>query len=393
MPAGVELLPGIRAVPVKRPGTPLINALVALKRLRAKPKWPSPQVEVAKPQATSTPGSIRARTRDLYFRALYFVDEYKKWAWRAARVADRAGHEYGAEVILASGPPHSALVAGAYTARRLGIPFVADLRDPWSDYVAWESSTRDFELRLLRRLERQVLREASAVTSTGEAVASLLVSRDPELRRNVHVIRNGYDGSVRPSAEDTHGRLVILFAGELYVGRDPFPFLEALEWLLSRSDIDPSRIQVIFMGRVDSYAGQSLARWIEDKRCAGVVKILPPQTADAVATTAAESTVLLNLAQGQHLSVPAKTYEHLASGREILLLCEDDCETARLVAGIRGVNQVDPANFDALTRTLFSLYNRHVVGGELTSPSEVDIARFSREAANREFLEVLQSVT
>ena len=389
---GSELLPGIFAVPVKRPKRALLNALVALKRRAKLPKASQPG-EASASQASSEPGSIKGRSREIYFRALYFVDAYKKWAWRAARVARRAGEVYGATVMLASGPPHSALLAGAYAARRLRIPYVADLRDPWSDYLASKSSTRTFELAFLRRLERQILRSAAAITSTGATVAAHLVERDAGLRSKVHVVRNGYDGPVKPGVQGTNGRLVILFAGELYLGRDPFPFLEALEWLLSQSDVDPSRVQVTFMGRVDSYAGTSLTRWMEDKRCAGVVRILPPQASEAVAAAAENSTVLLNLAQQQHLSVPAKTYEHLASGREILLVCEDDCETARLVSGIKGVNQVDPVNFQAFTDTLRSLYTRHVVAGQLTSPPELDVVGFSRDAANRAFLEVLRSVT
>jgi len=388
---GSELLPGIFAVPVKRPTRALLNALVALKQ-RSRPPIALQSGETSASRARAVLVSLKGRARDFYFRALYFVDEYKKWAWRAARVARRAGKVYGAKVILASGPPHSALLAGAYAARRLRIPYVADLRDPWSDYLAW-TSTRTVELAFLRRLERQVLRSAAAITSTGATVAARLVERDVDLRSKVHVVRNGYDGPVKRGVQGTHGRLVILFAGELYVGRDPFPFLEALEWLLSQSDVDPSRVQVTFMGRVDSYAGTSLTRWIEDKRCAGVVRILPPQAPEVVAAAAEDSTVLLNLAQGQPLSVPAKTYEHLASGREILLVCEDDCETARLVSGIKGVNQVDAVNFQAFTNTLRSLYTRHVVAQQLTSPSELDVVGFSRDAANRTFFEVLRSVT
>ena len=389
---GAELLPGIFAVPVKLPERPLLNALVALKG-RAKPRNAAAQIETS--EADQAPGrlSLKGRARELYFRTIYFVDEYKRWAFRASRAAVYAGQAHNAGVILASGPPHSSLVAGAYVGRKLRIPFVADLRDPWSDYLAWASSGRKFQLRLLRSLERKVLRSAAAVTSTGAAVAALLVERDHDLQDKMRVIRNGYDGAIAPSVRSTEGRLVILFAGELYVGRDPFSFLAALERLLLRPEIDSSRIEVTFMGRVDTYAGKSLTRWIEEHGCARVVRVLPPQSAEAVAVAVTKSTVLLNLAQGQPLSVPAKTYEHLASGREVLLFCEDDCETARLVSGIAGVNQVDPANFKAVTEVLLDLYSRHVVAGQLTSPAEFDVARFSRQAANRAFLEVLESVT
>ncbi len=330
--------------------------------------------------------------RDAYFRTIYFVDEYKKWAWRAARAAIRAGRTGRVDLVFASGPPHSGLAAAAYAAGRLHVPLVADLRDPWSDYLKWYFPHRRFELNLLRRVEKLILGRAAAITSTGETVATLLSERDPSLKGKVKVVRNGYDGAPSAVATSTGGRLSILFAGELYAGRNPFPFLEALEALLERVDVDPSRIEVTFMGKVEAFRGQPLAGWLEGKRSRQVVKIVPPQSADRVALAVARATVLLNLAQRQYLSVPAKTFEHLASGREILLVCEDDSETARLVSGITGVNQVDSADSRAFSRVLDDLYERHVNVGELVAPSEPEFSRFSRENANAQFLSVLRSV-
>jgi hypothetical protein len=93
------------------------------------------------------------------------------------------------------------------------------------------------------------------------------------------------------------------------------------------------------------------------------------------------------------LSVPAKTYEHLASGRENLLLCERDSETAHVVAGIRGVNQVDPRDSSALENTLLELYRHHAVEARLTAPAAKDVLQFSRDCANERFWEVMCLLT
>jgi len=146
------------------------------------------------------------------------------------------------------------------------------------------------------------------------------------------------------------------------------------------------------MGKVQSYGDQSVAEWLKGKRCAPIVTLMAPQTPEVVASKVAQSTVLLNLAQRQPLSVPAKTYEQLASGREVLLLCEDDCESAQLVKGIQGVTQVDPANSRALAEVLFGLYVRHVINHRLTAPSEEQVSGFSREATNLTFYKVLSSL-
>jgi glycosyltransferase involved in cell wall biosynthesis len=288
-------------------------------------------------------------------------------------------------LLIASGPPHGVLLAAVHVAGRLGIPFVADLRDSWADAHAHLHPDSRIELELLRALERRVMRRAAAVTTTSAVVASSLRHRYDRLRDCVYVIPNGYDGDIAPALHRTQGRLSILFAGELYEGRDPFPLLSGIEWLLARTEVDPSRIEVTFMGRVQTYRGQSLQAWIHAKRCAEVVRLVPPQDAASVAAAVAQSTLLLNLAQQQPLAVPAKTYEQLASGREILLICEDDCETARVVAGIPGVSQVNAENFQALTARLLDLYARHVVEGCARVPDPERVRPFSRAASNERF--------
>jgi len=394
---GSELYPGVIAVPVKRPSRPWLDLLVTLKRLvssssRARPASPIPPASEPA-DAAARAATPRTRLRDGYFRVIYFIDHYKKWSWRVSKAAIRAGREHGAVLLLASGPPHSTLLAGAWAALRLGVPYVADLRDPWSDVLAVAHANRRLELRLLRVLEGWVVRRAAAVTSTSASVATLLVQRHADIAAKVHVIRNGYDGEIAPPLIRTGGRLSILFAGVLYVRRTPYPLLAALETLLSRPGIDAQRIRLTFMGdKLGNFSEGLLKAWLQGKRSAAVVRLLPPQPSAAVAQEVLQATVLLNLAQQQHLHVPAKTFEQLASGREILLICEDDCETAQIVSGIAGVVQVDQSDPDVLVRVLLDLYDRHVVAGTASVPAEADIKRFSRAFSNERFRAVLASL-
>jgi hypothetical protein len=136
---GSELFPTVIAVPIKRPQRPWLDLLVALKRrVLADTSNAQDLGSVSADPVLGHHGGtppLRARLHQGFFRLVYFVDDYKKWAWQAARAAVRAGREYEATLVLASGPPHSGLLAGAWAARSLGIPYVADLRDPWSDLI------------------------------------------------------------------------------------------------------------------------------------------------------------------------------------------------------------------------------------------------------------------
>ena len=394
-----EIQPGIVAIPVAQPKRLLIDAIVALKKRRAAGK--SDDVGRASTAAATPPPaavakdvspSLSSRLRDAFFRAVYFVDAYKKWGWRASRAAVQAGRKYGASLVISSAPPYSMLLSGTRTARKLGIPHIADMRDPWTAHFAMSLPQRTFELALLRRLERWVATSAAAITSTGATVAQLLAKNHPGTGGRIHVIRNGFDGAIAKPATTTGGRLSILFAGELYAKRNPFPLLTALDNLLQRPGVDAARIKLIFMGRCATYDNQSLAEWIRGKRCESVVTLLPQMPQQAVVEAMRDSTVLLNLAQQQPLSVPAKTYEHLASGKEILLLCEDDSDTAEVVAGLRGIHQVDQNNPGALERALEDLYQRHVVLDRPHAPCEEQVRPFSRQAANEQFLAIMKSL-
>jgi hypothetical protein len=389
--AECEILPGVLAVPVPLPKWTLRAVLVALKRLLLRRK--SGTLSNAAPLATQNGEMGRlSKLRIAFFRIAYFIDEYKKWSWYASRAAVRVGRKYQAGLVLSSSPPPSVLLAGTLAAKRLGVPHVADLRDPWTDAPADADLTR-VELWLVRLFEQQVMHSAAAITSTGAHLVERLACRYPDIRDKVHVVRNGYDGEPRESPPSTRGRLTVLFAGELYSGRDPFPLLEALERIVARPDVDASKISLTFMGRVEEYRGRSLSNWLRGKRCAAVVALLPRQPQHVVDQAVSDSTVLLNLCQQQHLSVPAKTYEHLASGRENLLLCERDSETAHVVAGIRGVNQVDPRDSSALENTLLELYRHHAVEARLTAPAAKDVLQFSRDCANERFWEVMCLLT
>jgi hypothetical protein len=392
---GSQVLPGVMAVPVRKPPRIFTEMMIRLKRKLSRANTSAAPQGGSSPASPSTPvasSTFLAKIRDTYFRLSNFIDDYKSWGRRAYTAAVREGRNHPPTLVFSSSPPPSVLLVGAFTARRLGVPHIVDLRDPWTDMMAQLYPNRRIELAFERKIEGWVMRSAAAITSTGNRVIQLLIRRQPELTPKTFVVRNGYDETVRQIAPDSGGRLSILFAGELYLNRDPFPLLQALERLLSRPEVDSSRVRMTFMGRKTEYAGKSFKDWLQGKRCAAVVQFVPPQRPEVVADATLESTVVLNLAQHQPLSIPAKTFEHLASGRENLLLCEDDSESAQLVANIRGVLQVDPQNIESLDRVLEDLYHRHVIQGLLRAPAQQDVAGFSRAAANDGFWRVMKSI-
>ena len=227
---GSSVLPGVVAVPVQKPSRPLTDTIVRLKRKLSRSKAVPALRGGLNPVSTPvevTSASFWAQIRESYFQISNFIDEYKGWGCRAYRAAVREGRKHPPTLIISSSPPPTVLWVGTLAARRLRAPYMVDLRDPWTDMIATSHPNRTVELAIARKLEGWVMGSAAAITSTGSRVARLLIQRQPELATKTFVIRNGYDDAFRHTTPDTGGRLAILFAGELYLNRDPFPLLQA----------------------------------------------------------------------------------------------------------------------------------------------------------------------
>jgi len=253
--------------------------------------------------------------RERFIQLIICLDQYKMWSWRAGWAALTAGKRLNARAVIASGPPMTNLLAGLWVARFRRIPFIADFRDPW--YAGFEHlpGPSAFERTLRSSMERLLVQRSTAVTVTTDLLAQQLLSTYPAARGKIHVVRNGFDGEPRQLPTSTGHCLRFLYAGEIYVNRDPFPFLAALERLLALADTDASRISATFVGYCESYRGVRLADWLRGKRCEALVRVLPPVTTQVVEAMKAEASVLLNFSQASPLTVPAKTYEHMASGQ------------------------------------------------------------------------------
>jgi hypothetical protein len=285
------------------------------------------------------------------------------------------------------------VLAGFAVARAQRIPFVADFRDPWIGRYDFGSIPPGLLGRLLRRLHAMVVHKSSAITCTAPGLRRVLIDGYPRRVGRVSVIRNGFDGDLAhgPPIATDH-RLVILFAGEIYMNRDPFPFLEAVERFACRAGVDLSRVRIRFVGNCEDYRGRSLPQWLVGKRSEAIVEILPRVARVESDRFTAEATVLLNLAQNQPDQIPAKTYDYIGSRREILLLCEGDSDTARLTEGVVGITRVDPLDATGLDKALGELYQRHVVEGRSLAPDPATALLFARHHQSELFAALLESI-
>ena len=265
------------------------------------------------------------------------------WRDGAVSVGLRAGAVV--DVIHASMTPWESGEAAARLARLLGVPWVADLRDPW----ALDEMTV-YPTALHRRLElermRRVLGAADGVVMNTPEAARRALEHVPGLRgRPVVAIPNGYDGEDfrGPLAPREDGRFRIVHTGYLHtelglqqrsrsrlrdvlggaapgldiLTRSHVVLLDGLDRLVARRPGLRERIEVVLAGVLSP----------ADERAAAnrAVRVtMPGYLSHSQSVGLLRSADLLflpmhDLAPGARATiVPGKTYEYLASGTPIL---------------------------------------------------------------------------
>lgn len=391
---GNEIAPGVWAFRVADPPKILLNTLVVLKRWLSHTlkdrREPTPPPNPA-PAPSSALRSLLRPVRTAIFALVLALDPHKRWSLHAYRVAFSAARNHNVQIVVTSGPPFSAVLAGTLVARRLNKPHLLDVRDPlvagWCDPLP--------RIRLATwfygHIEAWMIRRAAKLTCASPGIVQALTDAFPESASKFELVMNGFDGAIRPAPSTTNHRLDILYAGSLYVGRNPFPFLEALETLLQEPGIDASRITVRFIGHCESFRDHRLADWLRGRRSEAIVEVRPPVSEAELLPLAEQATVLLNLAQGQQNQVPAKTFEHLASGREVLALCEADSDTGRLLDSVTGAIRIEPNDSAGLVNALRGLYRRHVIEGIPRALPIEQVQGYSRQSQNKRFINALNS--
>jgi glycosyltransferase involved in cell wall biosynthesis len=251
------------------------------------------------------------------------------WLPRALAVLAKAVHRFKPDVVLTSGPPHCVHVLGLLLKRLYGLPWAACFRDPWSTngsrargwfpWAPWE-----------RYWERRVVRAADLLIANTPLTCEGFRSAFPGQRDKISFVTNGFDPDWFPAtrAVPRNDRPTILHAGELYQGRDPRPFLDALQALERErpAAAPPLRLRLLGQATENRF---DLRRLIEERGLGHVVELngQVPYAEALDAMTRADVLLLLDT-PGRKFSIPAKLFEYLGAGRPVLALAEQGSDAA-----------------------------------------------------------------
>ncbi|UCG17194.1 MAG: glycosyltransferase [Phycisphaerales bacterium] len=286
------------------------------------------------------------------------------------------------DIIWATGPAWSNLLAGYWLSVLTGTPLVADLRDPWTYGVLWKPPTPALA-RIERRWETRVLRRADRTVFTSPLTTAIMRDRiGPPAAQRFVTITNGFtEANVQPRRDWLQDKCLFRYVGRLFEHRDPALLLEGLR--LACHDPEVARdVRVQFIGGMSAFEPR-IAEFGLQEQVDDVGAVSRRESLEYM--QGADVLVLLQTITGPGRDVVSgKAFEYIGAHKPILAIVPEDGGDAWLIRTTRSGTVSGLRDPRSVADGILRLWRLWKQGRLDTAAAHTDIARFSRRNLTRQ---------
>jgi glycosyltransferase involved in cell wall biosynthesis len=325
-------------------------------------------------------------------RCLLVPDYMVRWIPLGIHMAKNIVQREGINVVLTSSPHESTHLIGMNLSQNLGIRWVADFRDLWTEKkLLYRPPTRFHDL-WTQRLERKVFKTADYVIANTPENAARYVERFNVHQNRLDVIPNGFDRddlSLEQRVKHPRNVFRIGYAGAL--DKHEFPWRIALDALKQLAvKVGRDRVRLVHCG----YLSEQVRNYIQTQQIEDLIEIhgMLPHT-DAMQLTADTDMRLLLLYENAYSSsiVPMKLYNYLIMNGPILAVAPEEGVTASIIAKTRMGTVISPQRgMETVYRQLHHYYQAWACGSLTVDPDHEEIGRYDRHTQTKRLVEILK---
>ncbi len=320
---------------------------------------------------------------------VFLPDARVGWVPFALRRGRRLLTEEPYDAVLTTGPPHSSHLIGRSIARRFGIAWAADFRDPWTDISYYhELPLSGVARRIDASLERSVLAGADAVITVSSDLKRLLSSKTST---PVYIIPNGFD-----EEDFKHVPLlrepdfVLTHTGTLTASQNPVSLWKAIRSLLDEGHL--ARLKIRMVGKVDGAVLESVREYCLEDRLE-LIGYVPHREAVRYMVGAGLLLLSINRSPDAECIITGKAFEYVASGRPVLGVGPRPGDAANLLdeTGAGALYHYD--DVEGIRKALLGHYIAWSGGAPLSGAAASSAAAYSRSSQAGRLVDLLNGLT
>lgn len=328
----------------------------------------------------------------VWIRGNFFIPDARCWWVKpSVRYLKKYLKEHPVNAIISTGPPHSMHLIAMKLKEQLGIPWIADFRDPWTeiDYYNDLHLTKRSD-RKHHRLEYEVLTKADKVVTVAPDGAKRLEKLGA---KDVVTIYNGFDRDDESSAPGTPPeKFTITYLGVLPKIQSPDNLWQALGELIKEHEDFREQLKINMIGQID----KMVVAAIKENGLDNHVIFTPYIPHSEVSAVHRASTLLLLLlmpdteprAKGL---LTGKLFEYLASGRPILCIGPEDGDAAHILEETQAGYTIGFENKAKMKNVLWNLYQKNLTH-DLNLMKIGDINKYSRQSLACDYAKLLNQL-
>jgi len=305
------------------------------------------------------------------------------WYVGAIRAAKKIINNNTIDMIFSSGPPHSVHLIGNSIAKKTGIKWVTDFRDPWVDSFYYVENPRNKIISFFDKyFEKIVLRNCNYLITVSNGVL-LLLDQNKYVNGKSEVIYNGYDPEDFKNKKSKNllnrKNIIISHIGTLSKSQNPKGLFNSVKKYNQSNDLKPILIKCI--GDIHS----SIKNYAIKNGLKQFLSIIPyvehPLAINEMINSDILFLVIPDLEKNMGI-ITGKLFEYIASGTEIILIGKKNSEAASILMdlGYQHVYDInDEIDFNSLS------INNH--------KSQIDFNKFSRIEQSKQLSQIFNTLS
>ena len=320
---------------------------------------------------------------------LFIPDARRGWVPFALKQARLVIQSHQIDAIISTGPPHSTHLVGRKLKREFNIPWIADMRDPWTKvYYADQFPTTPIAKQINKRLEQSVLDEADLVVTVTPSMQSAFQAQTQTPCINIY---NGFDPKdfTDPQEAEQQGECTIAFVGNLMADQNPSALWQAIYEERNAGHLEA--LKILLVGNVDREVLLDIER-IGISHLVERIDYVPHP--EAIRYMQAGSILLLPINRGPAGKgiLTGKIFEYLATGNPILGIGPTDGDAAHVLSITKTGRMLDYKDTEGIKASLRHYYTSWETNASAIHSSADDISPFNRKKQAGQLAGLLDSL-
>ena len=331
-----------------------------------------------------------AENLSVWIRGNFFIPDARMfWIRPSVKFLLSYLKEKPVDIIISTGPPHSLHIIGMKVSKVLGIPWIADFRDPWTNIDFY----RDLKLtgwadRRHHKLELKVLSNASAITVISNSMADDFRKMHD---RKYDVITNGYDTDdlLKDEAVETDLKFSISYIGTMVSRRNPVSFWKAIHSLVEENEAFRNDLLIRLVGKTD-YSVMDTVSQLGLTGFIDRVNYLPHRDVVKIQRQSQVLLLVINDSQNAKMILTGKIFEYMAAQRPIICIGTVDGDAGKILADTNSGMIAGFSDPQRVKEIILGYYTKFKAGNLISGSRNIE--DYSRKALTGKLAKVMDSL-